>query len=197
MWHNKATTSQRILCNKCCLPKHPCDLCGLDQTEEEYSESMWNHKAKDTQRTLCEKCCQPRCRNQDCRSPATRLHPKQFPKTLEERDNWHCLECRHPCDSCGEVSPKKAYSDSMWKNRVSSNQRTLCNDCCRPPCTRTQCKTCRICRNAGEGGAKVCRRRHCTASIDSLHWKQLPETREERNQWLCLQCRCVVCHVCK
>ncbi len=176
---------------------HPCDLCGLQQTEEDFSESMWNHKAKTSQRTLCNRCCLPQCRNLDCNSKCDTLHWLQYPKTLEERDNWHCLDCRHPCDSCEEVLPKKSYSGSMWLHRLSATRSTLCNDCCRPPCTRLQCKTCTTCRNAGEGGAKVCRRRQCTEAIASLPSKQLPSTTEERKQWLCLQCRFVVCQVCK
>ena len=200
-WLNYPTTLEERdswLCSACKQPdSHCCDLCTLRLPEACYTSSMWHNKNAASQRTLCNACCQPKCCNAECKSQTEKVHWLQYPKTLEERDDWHCFACRHPCDLCKEMLPKKAYTDSMWKHRVGSDQRTLCNDCCRPPCTRTQCKTCKICRNAGEGGEKVCRRRHCTEAIVSLHWKQLPRAREELNQWLCLQCRFIVCQICR
>ena len=175
---------------------HQCELCKKQLAEREYSSSMWQHRRISSRRTLCKDCSQPKCRNPDCSNLTEELHPMQLPKTLQERDNWHCLACRHHCDLCEKTCGRDEYSAPMWQNRQNPKRRTMCKNRCRPQCTRKECKTCRVCRNAGEDGAKACKRKMCTASIESLHWKHLPKTKEETNQWLCLQCRLIACHIC-
>ena len=184
-------------------PTHPCYVCGLQQLAEAYSESMWHNKANHSRTTVCRSCCQPKthpcdgCGLQQPQGEYTESMWNNKAKTTRGTLCNTCLLPKHPCDLCGLQKPQGEYSKSMWHNKEQASRRTLCNDCCRPRCTRTSCKTCRTCRNAGEGGAKVCRRRHCTESIEGLNSKQLPETIEQRNQWLCLQCRTLVCQVCK
>ena len=43
----------------------------------------------------------------------------------------------------------------------------------------------------------VIKRKKCPATITSLHPTQIPRSLEERNTWLCLKCRYIVCQTCK
>ena len=104
-----------------------------------------------------------------------------------------CAECENKrsvetCSLCRASLPASAYPVEIWKHRGQQNLR--CNECCRPKCIRRQCKTCSICRD------ETCRKRKCTDAIKSLNPKQFPSTIEERDQWLCLVCRFVVCRTC-
>ena len=81
------------------------------------------------------------------------------------------------------------FTASMWNNRAKVSLRTLCLQCCRPPCAGTDCKTCRICRDP------ACRDKNCVKSLSSLNVKELPKTIKDVQNFYCTACRfpCDVC----
>ena len=126
------------------------------------------------------------------------------PKGEFSASQWHnkcqegrwtvCMECAaetHCCALCKKTLPRKEFPAQMWKNRSLEGRRTLCNDCSRPKCTRSQCKTCKVCRS------ESCPKRTCTDAVASLNPKQLPSTTDELRNWLCFICRYLVCQNCK
>ena len=120
--------------------------------------------------------------------------PSQWHHKAEEGRWTVCLECEveaHCCELCTETLPRKAFPEQMWHHRHERDRRILCNDCSRPKCTRSQCKTCKVCRS------ESCRKRKCSDAIASLHPKQLPSTTDERDNWFCFICRYIVCQNCK
>ena len=186
---------------------HLCGLCKRDLPKEDFPVEMWHHRLE--QGARCQDCCRPRCTNkqcetckfcrdetcnkQHCSKVIKSLNPKQFPRTVEERDQWLCLACRlFKCSLCKVAKSEKAYPASMWYNRNNKNQNILCFDCCRPACVWQSCKTCKICRK------ETCKRRNkCSETMESLNPRQHPPSIEERNQWLCYTCRYIVCQACR
>ena len=97
----------------------------------------------------------------------------------------------HQCEVCEKTLPRNEYNDSMWKHRDDPSRRTLCLKCCNPPCTSAHCRTCTTCRNPS------CRKRECTQPIASLHWKRLPQTKQDVQSFLCDSCMPITCHICQ
>lgn len=121
------------LCQVCSKRKtHPCSLCGIRQPQKNYSLSMWNNrcwKSRASNRVLCNDCRQPKCCNPDCTRRNERIHHKNYPRTLEERDKWYCRDCRHKCDLCGVQQPAANYTNSMWvRSNNPSKKRIICSD---------------------------------------------------------------------
>ena len=123
---------------------HACSLCNLRLTKEFYAAAMWYDRAKpSTKPTLWKNCCRPKCQNLDCQPTTTISHHLEYPKTVEERDNWVCQVCSkrktHPCSLCGIRQPQKNYSLSMWSNKCwksRASNRVLRNDCRQPKLRR-------------------------------------------------------------
>ena len=206
MLPNTMCDVENYICSKCrhSLPLHPCDVCKKQKSPSEYTDSMWLHKSDATRKTLCKDCCRPRCtakncptcphcRNEDCTNAQCSeeiqaLHPKMLPNTMCDVENYICSKCRHslplhPCDVCKKQKSPNEYTDSMWHNRSDTNRRTLCKDCCRPPCSAAHCRTCRTCRD--EACKNTTKRSRCTASLEQLHPKQLPQTLSDVQEFLC------------
>ena len=75
---------------------------------------------------------------------------------------------------------------SMWQNKSTAKQRTLCLTCCHPACSDPACPTCKHCTNPG------CRtpndKSKCQGDIAALNPKQLPNTAEDVKAYLCKAC---------
>ena len=196
---------QNWLCAAC---RQRCDLCREDLPISAYPAGMWKNRADVIRKTLCRDCCRPKCTQaqcqtcKDCRDPRCdkgrkcskkieSLHPKQLPTSLEQLQNWLCTACRQRCDLCREDLPMSAYPAGMWKHRADVTRKTLCRDCCRPKCTRAQCKTCKACRDPTCKGS-----RKCVKEIKSLNAKQLLMSLEQLDHWLCDTCKYIVCQSC-
>jgi hypothetical protein len=191
-WHNRH--DRGATCLEC--EKHVCYKCKLPLEQSAFSESQWHHRNE--RGTACLKCDKkPKAETHICCECNLPLEQSAFSDS-----QWHhrhkrgaaCLECEknrpvETCTLCRASLPASAYPEGMWHNKRTQNVR--CNECCRPKCIRRQCKTCSICRD------ETCRKRKCTDAITTLHPKHFPGTIEERDQWLCLVCRFVVCRTCR
>ena len=181
-----------------------CTLCQVTLLQETVLKSMW--KNRNTRNIRCNDCRRPKCtaiqcqtckicrdetcKSQTCTKSIKTVPSESLPETLEERDSWLCSKCRtHRCSLCEKMLPQTAFPAQMWNHRLSRN--AFCNDCCRPKCTWKNCKTCTNCR-----WEDCPKRKKCTA-ITSLNPQQIPRTLEERDTWLCLHCRYIVCQTCK
>ena len=90
----------------------------------------------------------------------------------------------HTCFLCQATLPREAFPEG--------NRNAYCNDCCRPKCTRKNCKTCKTCR------LEDCpKKKRCKQAIESLNSKRLPKIIAERDAWLCRGCRALTCQNCK
>ena len=97
----------------------------------------------------------------------------------------------HTCDVCQLSKAKSEYWASAWKHRAETGQRTLCKECSHPACTARHCKTCRSCRNPA--CKKTRKGSHCTDEIQPLNAKQLPQTLDEVQRFLCTNCKFITC----
>eukprot|EP00973_Karenia_brevis_P043537 6032316-Karenia_brevis.AAC.1 len=61
---------------------------------------------------------------------------------MEDVNKFLCRNCHYACAVCQEAKSEAEFPKSMWHNRFSKDQRSLCSDCSRPRCTSQQCKTC-------------------------------------------------------
>ena len=139
MWHNRHT--RPILCNRCCNPPCTSPACAT-----------------------CQVCRNPHCQEKQCSRDVVPLNSSELPQSQEDVDAFVCLNCRHPCNLCGEKKGKSGFPISMWNNR--HRRQILCNQCCNPRCTAQHCSRCRVCRDIH------CRKRVCDQPVKPLHPKQ-------------------------
>ena len=115
------------------------------------------------------------------------LSSGEIPKSAADLGTFVCQNCRFPCAVCGVAKSKHDFPDAMWKHRHDTYTRTLCLLCSRPKCTSAQCSTCSVCRDP------MCKKRKCTGTVQSLHHKLLPQTKEDVDNYLCEGCRYITC----
>ena len=130
-----------------------CQNCELLLPQEMFSNSIWHHKR--TRRVVCTKCQQESGGEEEA---LCQICERSLPKKMFTDSVWYhrrtrgvvCIKCQQEkapgktkCELCEELLPAAAYSESMWMNRTHTKQRTLCLDCCNPPCTRAGCSTCK------------------------------------------------------
>ena len=178
---------------------HECSACRKVKHKNEYPSSMWHHKA--TQRALCFTCfhppctcptcltcsvCRdPHCQEKQCSRDVVPLNSSELPQSQEDVDAFVCLNCRHPCNLCGEKKGKSGFPISMWHHRHS--RQILCNQCCNPRCTAQHCSRCRVCRDIH------CRKRVCHKPVKPLHPQQFLKSKQELETYLCELCRYITC----
>merc|ERR1712194_79758 len=95
-----------------------------------------------------------------CTAEIVALHHGQLPLTRHAVETFVCVGCReddeekkaaseaetHRCAICLQDKTERGFGASMWKRRRDKTRRTLCRDCCHPPCSNPKCKTCTTCR---------------------------------------------------
>ena len=102
------------------------------------------------------------------------------------------------CQYCEQIKTREAFSDNMWKNKTNIRYRTVCIECCNPPCSRTDCSRCKICRDPSCHELEK-----CTKAIwqpPQNLWRLYPSSFAEVQQWECTICsgsELHQCHVCK
>ena len=71
MWHNKASNTQRTLCNDCCRPKCTASTCNT-----------------------CKVCRQPHHKRKNCEDDIVALEKSSWPTHVDQLKTWLCSVCK-------------------------------------------------------------------------------------------------------
>ena len=207
-WKKIIVPGEKRLCATCCPEERgelfECRSCKEEKPQAAYSESRWQHRLNPNRRTaclVCEEAEQGRKSNAEWQchrcgewKVKAAYSDSQYHNRTQPGREAICLSCEedrpmHVCGLCKKSKAESEYFPATWRNRTREGRRSLCKECANPKCTAQNCPTCPVCRDPQKKS-----NHKCVGAIQPLlHAKQLPQTLEEVQQFLCSRCRPITC----